>query len=108
MRFLGSSNTEITDSYYNSFAHAYFENASNGVNSKGDFNGTFFDLQPNGHSATASRSFTCTLVVYDPSNTTYQTNFTFQGYFYKFGNTQHNSNSGGEQTLIQIIKPQQD
>ena len=99
MRFLGTSNTEITDSYNNSFAHAYFESSSNGVNCKGVFGGTFFDLQPSGHSATSHRSYTGTLIVYDPSNSTYSTNITYQGTSMNYGNTQWNSLSGGGTNL---------
>jgi hypothetical protein len=97
MRFLGTSNTEITDSYYWSFNRAYVQSGSNGTSAHVGWNTTFFDLAQNGSSATAQRSWTGSLVIYDPSNSTYQTNFTYQGTYFAYGNTEYESVSGGAQ-----------
>ena len=99
MRFLGTSNTEITDSYYWSFNRSYVQSGSNGVSAHVGWGGTFFDLAQNGSSATSQRSWTGSLVFYDPSNSTYHTNFTYQGTYFAYGNTEFESVSGGGQNI---------
>ena len=99
MRYLGTSNTEITDSYYWSFNRAYAQSSSNGVSAHIGWGGTFFDLAQNGSSATASRSWTGTLVFYHPSNSTYHTNFTYQGTYFAYNNSEYESVSGGGQNI---------
>jgi hypothetical protein len=99
MRYLGASNTEITDSYYWSFNRAYVQSSSNGTSAHVGWGGTFFDLAQNGSSATASRSWTGTLIFYHPSNSTYHTNFTYQGTYFAYNNSEFESVSGGGQNI---------
>ena len=96
MRFLGSGNTEISDTYYATFAHPMATaGTTSGINAHGDWSANRVRLMHNGHDTNAAKSGNFSLTFYDPFNSSYQTNFSLIGSYMNNGGGQFSAYAGG-------------
>ncbi len=95
MRYLGSGNTEITDTYHRAYGHPMAYSGGTGINSHGDWNPSYIQLMENGHSQTATRSAYYSMTFYDPYNNSYFTGGTLMGGYMNYNNAQYSWYVGG-------------
>jgi len=96
MRFLGSSNTEISDNYYSTFAHPMSTaGTTSGVNAHGMWSDNRVRLMHNGHDSNASKAGNFEITFFDPFNSSYHTNFNLVGTYMNYGGGQFSAYAGG-------------
>ena len=96
MRFLGSSNTEISDNYYSTFAHPMSTaGTTSGVNAHGMWSDNRVRLMHNGHDSNASKAGNFEITFFDPFNSSYHTNFNLVGSYMNNGGGQFSAYAGG-------------